>query len=59
MLITLRKLQQVDKFEDKSWIRTRLILMKCQIISKLENISEIDEENMEQIQSEEQVESKK
>ena len=59
MLITLRKLQQVDKFEDKSWFRTRLILMKCQIISKLENISEIDEENMEQIQSEEQVESKK
>ena len=43
MLITLRKLQQVDKFEDKSWIRTRLILMKCRMISRIDNLVDMEE----------------
>ena len=43
MLVTLRKLQHVGKFEDKSWIRTRLILMKCRMISRIDNLIDIEE----------------
>ena len=35
LIITLKELKKVDKFEDKSWFRTRLILFKCRIISKM------------------------
>lgn len=43
MLVTLRKLQHVGKFEDKSWIRTRLILMKCRMISRMDNLGDMEE----------------
>lgn len=36
LYVSFRDLKNVTKFEDKSWLRTKLIIFKCRLISKIE-----------------------